>query len=149
MTFRSDKVRLTPSELADLLMSDPITEKPRVLIVDDDPMITAYLNELLENSEMDLLTETAHDGFEAGSKIHTFSPDVVLLDLMLPGVDGFRVCAQIKSDSATKHIRVIAITGENNMENVSRILAAGAEKCLQKPLNPHELLQIVEQSLRP
>jgi DNA-binding response OmpR family regulator len=147
MTFPSNKARLTPNELADLLMADADIKKARVLIVDDDPIITAYLHDLLESSEMNLLIEIAHDGFEAGSKIHTFSPDVVLLDLMLPGIDGFRVCSQIKSDPTTKHVRVIAITGEDSIENVSRILAAGAETCLQKPLNPRELLQMIGQSL--
>ena len=118
----------------------------RVLIVDDDPVMTTCVNYILEDSGMSFVTEVAQSGFEAGAKIHTFLPDIVLLDLMLPDFDGFRVCAFIKENPATRHIRVIAITGDASAENITRILEAGAEACLAKPINPHTLLKSLGQA---
>lgn len=61
----------------------------------------------------------------------------------MPGIDGYEVCKLIKSDPFTRHIRVIAITGFHTEENITRIMGAGAEACLQKPINRHELLETV------
>lgn len=115
----------------------------RILIVDDDASLTRYLIALLKDIP-GALTATAGDGFSAGRLVQTFRPDVVLLDLMMDGLDGFQVCRQIKSDPATRHIRVIAITGYPSAENIERILAAGAEICLPKPLDDEKLLALLE-----
>jgi len=72
-----------------------------------------------------------------------FSPDVVLLDLMMPGMDGFQVCERLKKDSATKNIRVIAMTGYPSAMNTEKILAAGAEICLPKPVDRAQLLELL------
>ena len=116
---------------------------PRILIVDDDPVMTTYLQGIIEDFDTSFVTEIVGTGFEAGTKIHTFLPDVVLLDLMLPDIDGFKVCNLIKNEAATKHIRVIAISGNTSAENVSRILEAGAEKCLAKPFDPEDVVKIL------
>ncbi|MDP2431837.1 MAG: response regulator [Pseudomonadota bacterium] len=115
----------------------------RVLVVDDDASLTRYLIALL-NDIAGIHTSTAGDGFSAGHLVHTFRPDVVLLDLMMGGLDGFQVCRQIKSDPATRHIRIIAITGYPSVENIERILAAGAEICLPKPLDEEKLLALLK-----
>lgn len=118
----------------------------RVLIVDDDPIIIDITKYFLEQSGLNLEIQVAQNGFEAGTKIYSFLPDVVLLDLLLPDIDGFRVCSQIKNDPATRHIRVIAITAAASTENIHRILEAGAETYLEKPLNPKVLLELLSQS---
>ncbi|MDD5387941.1 MAG: response regulator [Gallionellaceae bacterium] len=115
----------------------------RILIVDDETSLTRYLTALLKDIA-GTHTATAGDGFSAGHLVHTFHPDVVLLDLMMDGLDGFQVCRQIKSDASTRHIRVIAITGYPTTENIERILAAGAETCLPKPLDEAKLLALLE-----
>ncbi len=112
----------------------------RVLIVDDDRQFANFLNELLVGLPEPAITAMAHDGFEAGSKVYTFKPDVVLLDLMMPDLDGFRVCRQIKQDPATSAIRVVAITGYPTPENVRRSLDEGAACCLGKPVDAETLL---------
>ncbi len=117
-------------------------EKMRILIVDDEAPLTRYLSALL-NDLADVGTAAASDGFTAGYLVHTFRPDVVLLDLMMDGLDGFQVCRQIKTDTATRHIRVIAMTGYPTPENIERILAAGAEDCLTKPLDESRLLALI------
>ncbi|MDO9225075.1 MAG: response regulator [Pseudomonadota bacterium] len=113
----------------------------RILIVDDEASLTRYLSAFLKDIAG---TASASDGFSAGQLVHTFRPDVVLLDLMMGGLDGFQVCRQIKSDPTTRHIRVIAITGYPSTENIERILAAGAEICLPKPLDEEKLLALLE-----
>jgi len=114
---------------------------PRVLVVDDNAALAEYISELLNTQVPDIVVDIAHDGFEAGEKLHTFKPGVVLLDLMMPGLNGFVTCRRIKTEQATRHVRVIAMTGFPSGENVQRILAAGAEVCLAKPVRAADLLQ--------
>ncbi|MBI5331299.1 MAG: response regulator [Betaproteobacteria bacterium] len=111
----------------------------RILIVDDDAALTRYLSALLGTRE-GVTVVAAQDGFMAGQLVHTFRPDTLLLDLMMPGLDGFSVCRQIKADPATRHLRVIAITGYPSPENVDRILEVGGDACLSKPLDEALLL---------
>ena len=115
----------------------------RILVVDDDPQLSGYLVELFESLAEDFETEVARDGFDAGRKVLAFHPDIVLLDLMMPGMDGFDVCRALKADPATADARIIAMTGYPSPGNVERILAAGAEACLAKPIDTKALLQAI------
>jgi len=112
----------------------------KILIADDDEQLREYLAELLKGLAHQVEVETAKDGFEAGLKINEFMPHILLLDLLLPGLDGFKVCRQLKAGAKTKDIRVIAISGQCSNENVEKIMAAGAEACLPKPLDEKLLL---------
>jgi excisionase family DNA binding protein len=116
----------------------------RVLIVDDDKQFSGYLMKMLGKYPIKILPDLANNGFEAGVKLHEFNPDVILLDLMMPGMDGFQVCERLKSDSATKNIRVLAMTGFPSASNTEKILAAGAEVCLSKPVDRSELLELLQ-----
>lgn len=115
----------------------------RVLIVDDDRAVVGFLRELLEGEEHPTLVETAHEGFEAGRKLHAFLPDVVLLDLMMPGIKGTEVCRQIKQMPGHANVRMIAMSGYLSPENEAELLAAGAECCLAKPLDIARLLSLL------
>lgn len=115
----------------------------RVLIADDDQQLVRYLRELLNDQPGVAAIEAAGDGFEAGQKLETFKPDVLMLDLMMPGIDGFEVCKRLKQNVATRDIRVVAMTGHNTQEAVERILASGAEVCLSKPLQTDRVLKIL------
>jgi len=106
-----------------------------ILIVDDDEQHAELLSEYIKYMPIEASTYIAHDGFEAGQLINQVKPDCVLLDLMMPGIDGFSVCKRIKETPATQHIRVIAMTGYTELENVTRIIQSGAEKCLSKPID--------------
>lgn len=117
--------------------------KTRVLIVDDDEFLARFLYQFLEGRPGIDAVEVAANGFEAGRKVHSFRPSVMLLDLMMPGIDGFTVCNELKADPSTYNIRVLAMTGYPSPENIKRILNAGAEICLEKPVNTDQLLELL------
>ena len=117
----------------------------KILIVDDDPLIQAMLTQMLSIHKY--TTEVASDGFAAGIKVTEFKPGLVILDLIMPGMDGFEVCWQIKQNSGTSQIKVLAITGYDTKENKDRIMEAGADGYLTKPIAMGTLLQHVENLL--
>jgi excisionase family DNA binding protein len=119
----------------------------RILIVDDEAQITAMLVELFDVDELPIVSACANSGFDAGQKIMSFDPDVVLLDLMMPGVNGIEVCKQIMADKK-RNIRVIGITGYHIREKIDGMLSAGAIACLAKPLNLDELLSLIHENAR-
>ncbi|MDP3878515.1 MAG: response regulator [Methylobacter sp.] len=119
----------------------------RVLVVDDNRQVSGFLLEWLTGLDEPLIVDTAANGFEVGSKIHTFEPDVILLDPMMPGIDGFMVYRQIKDNPETRDIRVIAMTGHLSPENQQRILATGAETCVTNPLDTQFLLGLLKANL--
>jgi CheY-like chemotaxis protein len=82
---------------------------------------------------------TAYDGFEAGRLVQQFKPTVVLLDVMMPGIDGLEVCRSLKGDPQTQDIRVVAMTGFHTPELQKKMLAAGAQVLLSKPF-PSDLV---------
>lgn len=118
----------------------------RILIVEDDEQIAGFLYELLRDRPGIDAVDVAESGFEAGRKIQSFAPSLVILDLMMPGMDGFAVCRNLKADPETRRIRVLAMTGFPSADNVNRILAAGAEVCLEKPINTDHLLELLQLS---
>jgi len=115
----------------------------RVLIVDNDPLMVAHIREILEESGVDFVIETAQDSFEAGAKMNSFMPTVILLSFMLPYTDCFGICSLIKGDAAMQHINIIAVIEDVSADNVSRILKAGAQTFLVKPFSSQDLLGIL------
>lgn len=115
----------------------------RVLIVDDDRPLCEYLGVLLTTLGEEVVSETAFDGFEAGLKVAAFKPHLMLLDLYMPGMDGFEVCRRIKEKPETRSIRVVGISSQLSDENRQRILAAGASHCLAKPLDETALRDLL------
>lgn len=116
-------------------------DKERILVVDDDPQVVNLMLRALQTSGegKELKLETAADGFEAGLKIASFKPHLILLDLMMPGLDGFKVCERVKSNPETEHIKILIVTGFGSEENIERALRLGADGYLLKPLDMDEL----------
>jgi len=121
----------------------PDDNRLRVLVVDDDKQLSGYLSELLRSLPLDIVVDTADDRFSAGRIVQKFLPNIILLDLMMPGLDGFQVCKRLKADPTTKAIRIIAMTGFPSQENINRIIARGAEACLHKPIDKDALLSLL------
>lgn len=115
----------------------------RILIVDDDKSVVGFLQELFSDSKDPVSVETAYDGFEAGQKVQAYLPDIVLLDIMMPGIKGPEVCRRIKQIPGLSFARVIGMTGYLTPENEMAMLDAGAECCLGKPLDSDKLLTLM------
>ncbi len=118
-------------------------DSPRVLIVDDEPAIAELVSQTIRNAHPNYEVHTASDGFQAGTILATVKPQLVILDLRMPGMDGFEVCKLIKGQAATKNTEVIAMTAYRSPENEQRILECGARTCLSKPLDIERLLSEV------
>jgi excisionase family DNA binding protein len=122
----------------------------RILIVDDDPEVLRTLSDAfasLMGCAHGCTVKTALDGIEAGLRIATFRPHLVVLDLMMPRLDGFGVCSHIKTDPATAGTPVLAITGDGSEQTIERILACGADRYLVKPIRLEHLRQVVGELL--
>ncbi len=111
----------------------------------DEPLAISMLKRIFRANEFEV--EEARDGFEAGRKVEVFKPDILLLDLKMPGMSGEEVLREIKSNHYTKHIRVIILSGYVNDEQKKMLLSAGAQGVLDKPINREELLAMVGVSL--
>lgn len=135
----SEVLRLARQNGIDLKLPEDFSL--RVLVVDDDEQFSLFLKEVLEEMHEVSSVAVAQSGYVAGNMIPRFKPDVVLLDLMMPGVDGFEVCRLIKQDLETRFIRVIAMSGYCSEENRREIVHAGAEVCLAKPFTIADLQQ--------
>lgn len=118
-------------------------ERMRVLVVDDEPAWLELMVEILRETREEVVIETAADGFEAGQKLKGLRPHVVLLDLMMPGIDGVQVCQAIKRDPETSSARVICISGFIDEERERRLKLAGVERSFSKPVNIDELLNVI------
>lgn len=132
-----------------LTLNWPGPGQAKILIVEDDDQVAGFLYEFLQGRPGVEAVDIAESGFEAGRKVQSFNPSLVLLDLMMPGMDGFAVCHNLKADPATRGIRVLAMTGYPSAENIERIMDAGAEVCLAKPIDTARLLELLHLSEQP
>ena len=111
----------------------------RILIVDDDANLRETLREAL-SLDPRFRVESASDGYEGLIKVGTLQPHVLVLDIRMPGLDGFQVCRRVKDDPVTSTTKILAVTAYAEGNARERILAAGADGFLEKPLRL-EMLQ--------
>jgi class 3 adenylate cyclase len=114
----------------------------RVLVVDDDPDMAGFLARLLSKEGM--AADTVHDGEAALLRVAASPPDLVLLDVMLPGADGFAVCERLKAQAASAMIPVVLVTALEDQESRVRGIRAGADDFLSKPVRREELIARVK-----
>ncbi|MDY0088670.1 MAG: response regulator [Coriobacteriia bacterium] len=117
----------------------------RILAVDDSPTILAMLEEILVSAGYEVLT--AEDGAEALESARNERPDLILLDVMLPKLDGYRVCRLLKFDQKYKEIPIIMLTAKTEEQSVATGLRTGADQYLTKPVEPERLLEAVSDEL--
>jgi CheY-like chemotaxis protein len=118
----------------------------RILIVEDHPTMREAMRLVLEGEGFDI--DEASDGAQALSAVHQEPPDLVLLDMSIPGVSGPDVLAAVKRDPATSEVRVIVVTATGE-EGRAAAMAGGADHYFTKPFSPIALLQAVEEVLGP
>ena len=131
-------------DLTELLPTDE--GQARILVVDDDALIRQILADQLV--EAGYLVSTARDGEEALAKVAAESPDLVLLDVIMPRLDGFEVCRRLKSDERTILIPVVMITVLTATQERIKGIEVGADDFLSKPFNPQELMTRVRSLLK-
>jgi DNA-binding NarL/FixJ family response regulator len=126
--------------------TDPPARRPaRILIVDDEPLNVDYLEQELE--ALGFVTETAANGLEALERVADSPPDLVLLDVMMPGMDGIGVLRILKGDPDTRLVPVVLMTALNAVEDRVRGIEAGADDFLSKPVDDRELLARINTAL--
>ena len=122
-----------------------MNHQSKILIVDDEPFNVDYLEQELE--DLNYITATAVNGQDALEKIVSESPDLVLLDIMMPIMDGFSVLEKVKADTAIRNIPIIVISANNDLQSVVKGIQLGAEDYLPKPFEPTLLKARIQSSL--
>ena len=117
----------------------------RVLAVDDSPTILEMIQAILVAGGYEVIT--ASDGQEALNAARSEAPDLILLDVMLPKLDGYRVCRLLKFDQKYKSIPIIMLTAKSEEQSVVAGIRTGADQYLTKPIEPERLLSAVAEEL--
>lgn len=121
-----------------------VSETPRILIVEDDIHFAEFLKTLLKVKFTNVEVEISLDGFDAANKLHDFTPSIMLLDLKMPGLNGFQVCQRVKENPLQNHIRVIAISGDVTNNDIDQLKNIGVEACLHKPIDIPALIKLLD-----
>ncbi len=120
--------------------------RPKILIVDDQPINLRLMESIIPTESYELIR--AHNGIQALEKASDFVPDLILLDIMMPDIDGLEVTKRLKKDHRLKATPIILVTSLDGAENKIKGLNAGAEEFLHKPVRPVELLARINSMLK-
>ncbi len=120
--------------------------KAKILVVDDDPDLTNLVRSILEAE--DYMVYSAESGEEALGEVPKLRPDLIILDIMLPGIDGYNICKTLKTDDHTSPIPIIILSIRSSVEDRIMGLNIGADDYITKPFDPGELAARVEAVLR-
>ncbi|MEW6101254.1 MAG: response regulator [Candidatus Omnitrophota bacterium] len=119
--------------------------KKKILFIEDEPDQVMMIQIRLEASGLEMIC--ASDGQEGLLKAKKENPDLILLDLLLPKMNGYEVCKELKQDSLTRKIPIIIITGSGTKDIEEKCLAAGADACIKKPYDSKELVARIKSLL--
>ncbi|MCB4790588.1 MAG: response regulator [Elusimicrobia bacterium] len=140
-----NKKGMTMEDIKKDMLSSKIRKK--ILVIDDEPEFGDLVNELINHQFPDYEVKIVYNGFSAGRMLNEYLPDLIILDLMLPGVNGFEVCQQIRSSEFLNSTRILAITGYDSEENRKKILDCGANDYLAKPMDVQTLKEKITSML--
>ncbi len=116
-----------------------------VLVVDDEPMTRTLLQLMLAPADYEVLE--AGDGFEALEMVGEYKPDILVLDVMMPNMDGITLCRKLRSQKDTVNIPIILLSAKTNPEAIQEGLGAGANRYLTKPVSRKDLLESLAEIL--
>ena len=122
-----------------------MTDKPMILVIDDEPYILRSLSYLLTREGYPV--ETASNGEEGLARVRSLRPPLVFLDIMMPRMDGYEVCEQIKQDPALAGTYVIMLSAKGQQIDRERGLLGGADEYMTKPFSPREIARRVRELL--
>ncbi|MFN2189250.1 MAG: PleD family two-component system response regulator [Candidatus Promineifilaceae bacterium] len=117
--------------------------KQSILVVDDEPQARSMLRLILVRAGFDVIE--AKDGYEALDEVAREIPDMMLLDIMMPGIDGFYVCEQLRASERTSDLPIIVLSAKTDAESIKRGQEVGATRYLTKPVSPDELTRHVKE----
>lgn len=115
----------------------------KILHVEDNATQRELMQRLLEMELQDCQVKFANNGIDGLACAESWQPDVILMDLRMPGMDGFEAIAALRAMPATANIPIIAISAWANVKNEARALALGANQCIVKPFDPDEVLRAI------
>jgi excisionase family DNA binding protein len=130
------RLELEPDESA--------AEPWRVLLVDDNPVFVEYLREIVRVADATVRVECAADGFQAGQLTETFRPQLVVLDINMPGISGIELCRRLRASSTTASARIVILSGALSNEYIAAARTAGADAWLEKGASAAEILQVLQ-----
>ena len=137
---------LAPTNHNDSTLAVPPSGKKRVLIVDDDPqIIDVFVEFLSRNGDFDV--RTAQTGYDAGMQTEAFRPDLILLDYMLPDVNGNVVCRELRKRPELAGTKIVFISGVVGRDSVDKLKEAGANAFIAKPFDLAEVLHTIQSLL--
>jgi len=123
------------------------SDKIKVLIVDDDPdIVELFVDALSRDGRFEI--RTASTGFDAGVEADRFKPDVIVLDYMLPDINGNVVCKTIRESEDLRKIRILIISGVVNKSEIDELLKAGADDFIRKPFNINTVIDRIVKLVR-
>jgi DNA-binding response OmpR family regulator len=117
----------------------------KILIIDDEPELVKAIEVRLKANGYEV--ETAYDGEQGIKKAEEFRPDLIILDIVMPKLNGYEVCKILKSKQDTRNIPILVLTASQQRELEKKCLALGAKVALMKPFETEELLLLVKQLL--
>ena len=129
----------------DIAIQSPDTGRRRVLVVDDDEQFANLLAACIGEIDATIDIRVAVNSFDAGTVIRDFEPQIVVLDLLMPGLSGVDICRRLKSDPLTRAIQVIGVTGLTDPANHQDFIDSGAMVCLSKPIEAEKLRTAIHQ----
>jgi DNA-binding response OmpR family regulator len=119
--------------------------KHRIMVVDDEVGALTLIGIMLERGGFEVLK--AHDAYEALNHLRTETPDMIILDVMMPGMDGIELCRHIRASGATRETPVLILSARGDPESVEQGMNAGADDYLSKPILHHDLITKVREML--
>ena len=140
VVFLKDRGMRIPAELAGLL---PVPAEKKILIIDDDKDLNDVLHDYFLKKLSEFVLFQAFDGFEAGKVLQAEKPDIIILDIDLPGIDGHTLCSRIKADKDLGTPTIISISGLNDSIEEEKILSEGADAFFPKPLNFEKVIDAI------
>jgi len=121
----------------------------KILIADDDKNVVDAIHRLFSKKDKDFKIEIAYDGYEALIKAGDFKPDLIILDILMPKIDGLEICRRLRKDKTiTPGIKILVITGYSDAYDRETVLANGADDYLLKPFDTQSIVKSVEKLLK-
>ena len=122
--------------------------KKKILVADDDDTVVEVIRDILEEKFEDIELKTACDGYEALITTGSFDPDLLILDMRMPRIDGLEVCRRLReNDAISGKMKILAMTAHSEAYNKEKVLDAGADDYLMKPVDLETLLESIEKFL--